>query len=78
MKTPVDQLKLDGTKATDPQISVNLNASSPLQITLTRASLELVKSLADVRWLAMILLLLLIFNGDIAGLCQGVWETSGR
>ena len=48
MKTPVNQLKLNGAKATDPQICLDISATSPLQITLTRASLELIKSLADV------------------------------
>ena len=47
-KTPVNQLTLDGAKATDPQFCCDVSASAPLQITLSRASLELIKSLADV------------------------------
>ena len=47
-KTPVNKLTLDGAKATDPQFCFDVSASTPLQITLTRASLELIKSLADV------------------------------
>ena len=48
-KTQPDQLDLDGTKATKPKISLDLTSSSPLQITLSRTSLELIKSLAEVR-----------------------------
>ena len=47
-KTQPDQLELDGAKATKPKISLGLSSSSPLQITLSRTSLELIKSLADV------------------------------
>ena len=48
-KTQPDQLDLDGAKATKPKISLDLTSSSPLQITLSRTSLELIKSLAEVR-----------------------------
>ena len=60
-KTPVNQLKLDGAKATDPQICLDISASSPLQITLTRASLELIKSLADVSQIKLATLNVLYF-----------------
>ena len=39
---------MDGAQAADPQMCVDLSAAAPLQITVTRASLELIKSLADV------------------------------
>ena len=47
-KTPADQLQLDGAKVTQPKISLDVSAASPLQITLTRTALELIKILADV------------------------------